>query len=138
MSDDDICAVVNTENPLAEKTELTMKDLAGQKLIMNTGNYSLQQQILTSLDSSGIPYHIAIRCDQIETSLALAGRNYGISFASRSAARYYDLPNTAVIPITDLPSRGIYAVHSKDPEYYPVLKDFLGHILKDTEQPGDL
>lgn len=140
MLDDKICriklmesklvAAINIANPLSKQRELSIDSLRGQHIIISSADFSLPSFYLTPLKQQNIPYTISSICNQVESCFALVEKNFGITFCSEETSKHYIYENVAYIPIRDIPSRNIYLIYKKNPEYHPTLQAFIEFIQK--------
>ncbi len=55
-------------------------------------------------------------------------KNFGIYFTSIDLRNYAGSPNIKALPLEPSITRSIYLVFKKNPEYHPVLKDFISRV----------
>lgn len=125
-----VVAVVNTANPLSKQKELSLHALKGQHIISSSADFSFPNYYLTPLVQQNIPHMVSSICNQIESSFALVEKNFGITFCSEEISRHYTYKNVVYIPVREIPSRKIYLIYKKSPEYHPTLQAFIEFILK--------
>ena len=123
-------AVINTANPLSKQKELSINSLKDQHIISSSSDFSFPSFYLTPLHQQNIPYMVSSICNQIESVFALVEKNFGITFCSKETSRHYPSKNIVYIPIRDMPSRKIYLIYKKSPEYHPTLQAFIDFVLK--------
>lgn len=121
-------AALNSTHPLAQCTELKLADLSEQPLIITSESFNMQRMILAELDHQSIPYRVTASCNQIESCFRLVDKGFGISFCSEEASEYYVYENVRYIPVQGIPSRALYLVYKKNPDYYPALQTFITFV----------
>ena len=130
LMESDLVAVINTANPLSKQKELSINSLKDQHIISSSSDFSFPSFYLTPLHQQNIPYMVSSICNQIESVFALVEKNFGITFCSKETSRHYPSKNIVYIPIRDMPSRKIYLIYKKSPEYHPTLQAFIDFVLK--------
>ena len=129
LMDSDIYAVVSKNHALSGKQEITLNDLTGMTLIMNTSNFRLSSIITSRMEAAGIHYTIGYSCNQIDSCLSLAGKNLGVFFCSRETALYYQHDHLELLRIQPPIKRGIYLLYKKNPDYHPALRSFIQYTI---------
>lgn len=125
-----ICAALHEKEPLAAYSYITPQQLFHKPLIISSDSFVLQHIILESIKLNKNFPERHYKCNQIESCLALADKNMGITFCSPEVASYYHFPHIVLRPLQPAIERCVYLVYKKDPTYFPLLQAFIQHIEK--------
>ncbi len=129
---DEIVAAVSTDHFFAKKKSITVKDLAGQPVIVSLRNTVSRQAIDRLFHRSGIPHTIAYELGNKAMIKAMVEKNLGIAFFS-----YLEIKKEAesgwikTLPISDYPFyRYIQIISHKNKELSPSQKRFYDYLVE--------
>lgn len=93
------------DNPLAQAKTLSLKDLAGQRMICMQEHFAAQQYLRGLAQQEGVILAPACYCDMFAVALTLAMENVGIAFMTQDAARQaIDSGGLIAIPLAHIPA----------------------------------
>lgn len=126
LLEDPFVVAVSTSNPLACRTELSMRDLQNYPLILYPKDVKSHfgQQILSLFQLSKLNPTIAYEAIEIHTALALVGADLGITLVGASVAQN-NRQDVRFIPVTDVPQSTALLVYTRENETNPLVNEFL-------------
>ncbi|WP_027235304.1 LysR family transcriptional regulator [Leisingera caerulea] len=118
-------ALVPPEHPVAERTGISLAELAQHPLVLSQEGLSVQH-MLGLFKTQGLVPRIAHRADSLELlrSLAANGEGVGISYSLPPGGISYDGKALCAVPVTDTGAQEpvILAAHTGMPEASPAYK----------------
>lgn len=123
-----IYVAVNKNHPLSKAKSISFKQLGKENLVVSGDSFVLQKIILEALASKHMQSNVVCKCNQIDSCLDLVNSNMGISFCSKEVAEYYRFPNVVIKPLHPVKNRHIYLIYRKNPNYYPLLQEFIKYV----------
>jgi DNA-binding transcriptional LysR family regulator len=130
IAEDRIMAVLSKKHILSNNTQIHLKDLINEKLIIGSSVFKLHNIILNFFISNHIKPNIACECEQIYSCMHLANDGLGITFSSEKVAKYYNFENITAIPIEPELKRSIFFLSSNNLTYLPIVNKFKNFILE--------
>lgn len=92
-------AVMDHNNPLAQKKNITISDLENQTLLLMDLYEEFNTLILETADAMNIPYQIYDKV-QMNEFLPIIGPSLLIGFSVKTLYRYYDFSKISFVPFT--------------------------------------
>ena len=130
LTNDLLCAIMSSKNPLSVKKKINVGDLQDEKLILPTGTNTLQKIIKKYFDSNNIPFKTTYCCDQTEAALAFASENLGVYFGTANIAHCHGHHELECIPLDPPVYRSFSLVTANKLQYHPTLKNFVHFVEK--------
>lgn len=119
--------VVNEKHPLADRTDVTLEDIAGEKLISINHNTTLFKLIETSLKSVSVKPHIVFEVDECNSIAAFVSAGVGIAIMPK-------IPLLDSYPVKRIPfaghglKRDISLLYVKDRHMVPAVQCFVDYV----------
>ncbi len=130
LTNDLLCAIMSSKNPLSVKKKINVGDLQDEKLILPTGTNTLQKIIKKYFDSNNIHFKTTYCCDQTEAALAFASENLGVYFGTANIAHCHGHHELECIPLDPPVYRSFSLVTANKLQYHPTLKNFVHFVEK--------
>lgn len=130
LDTDCLILAVSTDNPLSQKSVVTMDELKKEKLILRlpeSGTRALFEAHLKSVNESLDSFDVILEVDHIATIKELVHQNFGVSVLAKSVC-YNDVQKNkfAVVSIENLSMiRDINLVYHKDFEAYDIINQIV-------------
>ena len=87
LNDDQYYAIINRENPLARRQQLTWSDLKDEPLLMFDESYSLSHFIRQEFQNAAADIKVAFECNVVDNLLGLVSSNTGVAFLPNSISK---------------------------------------------------
>ena len=126
LDTDYLCLVVSPQNPLASKSNVTLRELKKEKFILrspDTGTRSLFENTLIGNSESIENFNVIIEIDNISTIKELVAANLGVTVMAHSACREEEATGQLVIvPVENFnPVREINIIYNKTFEHTDII-----------------
>lgn len=129
IDEDRIMAILSKKHILSNNTQIHLKDLINEKLIISSASFKFHNIILSFFDSNHIKPTIVCECDQIYSCMQLADDGLGITFSSEKVSKYYNFENLTAIPLEPELKRSVFFLSSNNLAYLPIVDKFKNFIL---------
>lgn len=106
LDTDSLVAVLSKDNPLSQKTVLTLNDLEKEKLILRTSNSATRNLFISQLEDKDMTlddFNVVLEIDNTSAIKDLVSHNIGVSILPKSVC-YNEIKNKTLVtrPIQDL------------------------------------
>lgn len=130
-------AVIPAGHRLATKKQISVKDLAGERMVLLSQHSFLRYRIDDAFSKLGVAPHVVLQTPHSNIACAFAAAGAGITLVSHWAAESFSGPNVVVRPVKEeLTSRS--AVIFPNPGARLKLAEAFAKDLKDVMRlPGD-
>lgn len=99
------CVVINKNNPLSRKTEITYEDLAHEPLVLKGRRFSTYNIIMNEFLRAGVKPHVALETTEIELIHQIVASGNGVGISEDYQACLHPFPNTVILPLADKSAR---------------------------------
>ena len=129
LADEEYVTMVHKDNPLSEKSIITIPDLAKETLVMPSPEslFSLQLKVLFQTYGIDPPYLCESSLSDIVAQMA--GEGLGVAFASVCVAKKICPANCRIVPLEEKIPRTVYFVTLKELLDYPTVKSFVDYVM---------
>lgn len=130
LDTDCLVLAVSNENPLAQKSLVTLDEIKQEKMILRRPNSNTRNLFSSNLEAYSMSieeFNVILEVDNIATIKDLVRRNFGVSILAKSAC-YEEVKKgkMTVLPVENLSMiREINLVYNRDFEYMQVLQDIM-------------
>ena len=128
IMEDRYMAVISVDNPLSNKSVLSISDLADQKVILPSKASAFRPDLERLFIQHTISPSVLCETRQSDIVIQLASNNLAIGFSSNSIATRLQNPGCRIVPLEVALSRPIYYVTHKDMLNYPTVQSFTEFI----------
>lgn len=128
IMEDRYMAVISVDNPLSNKSVLSISDLADQKVILPSKASAFRPDLERLFIQHNISPSVLCETSQSDIVIQLASNNLAIGFSSNSIATRLQNPGCRIVPLEVALSRPIYYVTHKDMLNYPTVHSFTEFI----------
>lgn len=94
-------AVIPKNHKLAQKRQISLKDLDGERMIMLSQHSFLRYQMDDALSNLGVGAHVVMETPNSLIACSLVAAGAGITIVSRLAAKPFASPEIVVLPIKE-------------------------------------
>jgi len=128
---DQLVAVFPPGHPLAERTEISIGELAGLPMILPPRNILTRRQVEERFHQLGLVFELALEVSNTEAIKQLVEHNMGITILCSSAVRKEaEAGWLRSVPVSGLElSRCFYLLILNDAKHLPVAEKFINFVL---------
>lgn len=128
LADEEYVMMIHEDNPLSEKSMISIPDLAKETLIMPSPEsfFSLQLKVLFQTYGIDPPYLCESSLSDIVAQMV--GEGLGSAFASVCVAEKICPANCRIVPLEEKIPRTVYFVTLKELLDYPTIRSFVDYV----------
>lgn len=124
-------AVINQEHPLSQRTQIELKDLVNEKLILLNEEFSLYELIMMSFEKEKIVPEIAFKSTQWDLLINMVAYNKeSISILPSPIVEKSAQTNVVTLPIKLTTNWKIILCQHKDLAYSRASRQFVDYVVK--------
>ncbi|MCJ8144035.1 LysR family transcriptional regulator [Ancylobacter sp. A5.8] len=129
-----ICAVPAT-SPLANRPEITPRDIAGERLISFNLTSPWAARVATAFEQSGSTFHIGVECNHPSIAMSLVEAGVGIALLPGAFLRLQDYPGVKRLRFAPRVSIRLHAIYRAE-RLSRLGTSFIDHMRKELERSG--
>lgn len=122
-------AVVSTENPLAQKDSVSIRDLKDEPLILPDKNSAFYKLLQQYFDKYFFEPHTVCETSQTDMVIRLASQNFGVGFSSADIANALKTKDFKILSLEEPLIRPIYYVTLMELLDYPSIRSFTRYVI---------
>ena len=134
LKDSRLMLFVHKSHPLARRSEVDLKDLDDEPLVLFTDQFGQTQYLRRLFAACQIHPRILHQTTQVFTILEYIRHQAAVGFLSEEFAQ--DEKNLVAIPVKQIATGHVNFVWNRDPEQFPALKQFLAFVKKRWPRQG--
>ncbi len=134
LKDSRLMLFVHKSHPLAHHSEVDLKDLDDEPLVLFTDQFGQTQYLRRLFAACQIHPRILHQTTQVFTILEYIRHQAAVGFLSEEFAQ--DEKNLVAIPVKQIATGHVNFVWNRDPEQFPALKQFLAFVKKRWSRQG--
>ena len=121
--------VVSTQNPLSEKSSISIQDLKNEPLILPDRNSTFYKQLFQYFDEYFMTPRVICETSHPDIVIRLVSQNFGVGFSSSSIASTLKTSEFKILPLKEELLRCVYYVTLKELFDYPSIRTFTRYIM---------
>ncbi|WP_248962249.1 LysR family transcriptional regulator [Sphaerisporangium perillae] len=132
LMDDVVDVVLPATHPLADRRELELAELHGERWISSSPGTICHDWLVFTLRTASLEPEVSCVADEYPTQIALVGAGHGCALVPR-LGRGHVPADVKVVPIRPRPTRRIYALWRTDAARRPAIRAAV-EVLRQTAQ----
>lgn len=114
LGSEDLLLVTSADHPLASRSSVRLRELAGETFVMASDTYNISAQIVEACRRAGFEPRIACQGGSNDAARSLVRHGTGVAILPSIAVRGIYMQDLAVIPLEDGLTRELNLIRGKD------------------------
>jgi len=134
---EDLVLIIERSHELAQRSSITMKDLAGLNLLLPYSGTPLRREIDDASRNAGVELHSSLEMDGLRTIASLTFDGHGPSILPSTMLSRHLRPTFAAVPIEGLEQRRVVLARRRygfPAAHIRAVTEVLGRVVQETSQ----